>query len=993
MNPSVIASDQAEPLTQAVVLFPDEREQVSVNEEKMASAPCVLAMNGGEATWMGAKGMDFSSSVGIFVEEEDHEVESQRQSFIPEVDREVKMSARSGLLGNERGFHRVMKAREQEAPQETERGNAAPWAEAGVLESMGLGELLAKKPAQDKRAPPGRGWGMTPSGRFVPRVTVPEPKPYNYEVERPEVVTSVSLGETNIRKIDVDALNRVMKQQGDNFDQYWTQVDKKKFLDEILNFNEATSVPDAKPPAIPSGSGGKSLLISGLQTKITDQEALEEPGIDNPDSGPLPPADRGAKTIDQTRMVNSLDDVQQLTKDSVKLQQAFRAAGSGKWSDGLFPANVSSIVGFGESAGIPRDVSSRFDWRRPEKFIQGFDVVVYDQIEPTDIAQGGLGDCYLLAACASIAEFGPRIERIFLSKKYEPRGIYAVALCLDGIWEEVVMDDQIPCVRSTGKVAFNNTRNGELWVILLEKAWAKAHGGYFNIAAGLSREALRDLTGASAKTFFTQENREDLWLRILEANRLNFIMTAGTDDLNNGSDAYIEKIGICGGHAYSLLDAQEVISENGKFRVLEPDESAGDLPVERIVKLRNPWGSGEWKGSWSDNAPEWNEPLRKRLNYYSSDDGIFYMSWNDFLKYFSDMQICYFHDNYRYSALKLQSQRNEVLYLKINVSQPGLYYFSLNQKNRRKFSKAKNYKYSNLSFVVGFANSAEQTIDYVGAGMKPDKENWISAELVPGNYFVRILTPWQSVVNEFAFSLYGPGRVGVSRVQSESLPADFLMKLFKSHAYRDTSAKMYSFSGQGLSEVKYKQWDNQEGYGYIYFINEGSTNTVDVTIELLGSKNIQLLPPFSGLRPQVSVEPKKSALVAYQGLSAPYSVQARFLATLRVPETEDTFKALARASKTKVTKKLNGQPLDIFLMVHVDPSVMLLLYENKTAKYVLAEKVQFELQNARIDGVYGAHVEVSVKPGREQLVRVLRVDEAQDFSAKIKNLSYEILKA
>ena len=40
--------------------------------------------------------------------------------------------------------------------------------------------------------------------------------------------------------------------------------------------------------------------------------------------------------------------------------------------------------------------------------------------------------------------------------------------------------------------------------MIIEKAWAKVHGGYMNIAAGLTRESLRDLTGASAKTYFTE---------------------------------------------------------------------------------------------------------------------------------------------------------------------------------------------------------------------------------------------------------------------------------------------------------------------------------------------------------------------------------------------------------------------------------------------------------------------------------------------------------
>ena len=54
--------------------------------------------------------------------------------------------------------------------------------------------------------------------------------------------------------------------------------------------------------------------------------------------------------------------------------------------------------------------------------------------------------------------------------------------------------------------------------MFLEKAWAKVHGGYMNINAGLTREALRDLTGACAKTYFTQSLSEnEQWKIITEA--------------------------------------------------------------------------------------------------------------------------------------------------------------------------------------------------------------------------------------------------------------------------------------------------------------------------------------------------------------------------------------------------------------------------------------------------------------------------------------------
>lgn len=78
--------------------------------------------------------------------------------------------------------------------------------------------------------------------------------------------------------------------------------------------------------------------------------------------------------------------------------------------------------------------------------------------------------------------------------------------------------------------------------MLLEKAWAKTFGGYMNIEAGLTREALRDLTGASCKTFMMRDPQytdDFLWNTLKEGEEKNWIMTAGSDNINNGSDAYI----------------------------------------------------------------------------------------------------------------------------------------------------------------------------------------------------------------------------------------------------------------------------------------------------------------------------------------------------------------------------------------------------------------------------------------------------------------------
>mmetsp|Transcript_3680 Transcript_3680/g.3609 ORF Transcript_3680/g.3609 Transcript_3680/m.3609 type:complete len:142 (-) Transcript_3680:1542-1967(-) len=130
-----------------------------------------------------------------------------------------------------------------------------------------------------------------------------------------------------------------------------------------------------------------------------------------------------------------------------------------------------------------------------------FDPVVFDKsIEPADILQGVLGDCWFLCAVACLAEMPSLIERLFLINEYNEEGVYRVKICKNGEWREIVIDDHFPCYPN-GQPFFSKGHGNELWVLILEKAYAKIHGTYKNIVGGIPHEAMMDLTGCPTTSF------------------------------------------------------------------------------------------------------------------------------------------------------------------------------------------------------------------------------------------------------------------------------------------------------------------------------------------------------------------------------------------------------------------------------------------------------------------------------------------------------------
>uniref|UniRef100_A0AAX7TKA0 Calpain 9 n=1 Tax=Astatotilapia calliptera TaxID=8154 RepID=A0AAX7TKA0_ASTCA len=275
------------------------------------------------------------------------------------------------------------------------------------------------------------------------------------------------------------------------------------------------------------------------------------------------------------------------------------------FEDPDFPAKDSSLF-FSEKVPV------HIEWKRPTEICKNPKFIL-DGADRTDICQGQLGDCWLLAAVASLTMKKEALARVVppdqeFNQRYA--GIFHFQFWNHNKWLDVVVDDRLPTVRNQ-LIMLHSASSNEFWSALLEKAYA-----------------MEDFTGGVGEMYETKAAPGDLFNIMKKALDRGSMMGCSIDITSSAESEAKTSTGLVKGHAYSITGVEEVNARGQKVK---------------LVRIRNPWGQVEWNGAWSDNSREWNyidSAEKNRIMQNSADDGEFWMEFEDFKRNYDKVEIC-----------------------------------------------------------------------------------------------------------------------------------------------------------------------------------------------------------------------------------------------------------------------------------------------------------------------------------------------------------------
>ena len=193
-----------------------------------------------------------------------------------------------------------------------------------------------------------------------------------------------------------------------------------------------------------------------------------------------------------------------------------------------------------------------------------------------DINQGYLGDCYLLASLAEVAQCEPNTIKSMITDN--GNGTYGVRFYINGNPVFVTVNTALPVFSATGAFAANSS--SAIWSSLIEKAYVELNaepgfldhptGNAYNLINGGFADPISQITGRNVVSYDSSRYTQTAWNSLK-----NIFVTA----IQNNQEVDLASFGD------STIGGKAALMTGHMFSGIGYDSATGEFV------LRNPWGA------------------------------------------------------------------------------------------------------------------------------------------------------------------------------------------------------------------------------------------------------------------------------------------------------------------------------------------------------------------------------------------------------------------
>ena len=322
-----------------------------------------------------------------------------------------------------------------------------------------------------------------------------------------------------------------------------------------------------------------------------------------------------------------------------------------KFTDELFLPNDNSLISNNKNSYINQIELNEIkkyinieeiEWKRASEIFIKPTIFSSNNLHINNMKKSKIVTKYFQTTISSLINFPGLIEQIFLTKEYnEETSLIKMILFIDGEFQIIFLDDYFPVIKNTNIPYFTLNDNNDLWILLLEKAYAKINGCYGNIIFGWPDNLFKTLTGFSTE-FLIHSNCsiENLWnvvFNVYQNKGLIVTFSKSNDD--------VELKGYSKNCGFVILYCLEI--DNKKLCAIKNCFIEDDYIFKGEFSIENDFWTNENKNK-IDNMNSIN------LN----DKSLIWITIEDLHKYFLRTDICHLIFNGKVKNYEIKENLN-----------------------------------------------------------------------------------------------------------------------------------------------------------------------------------------------------------------------------------------------------------------------------------------------------------------------------------------------